>query len=79
MKYGTYPNRLESITQVANDCYRQKQEALLRQLIEPSHEPIVCRHFGCGKHLSLLEQLHGNHCYEHQKVEKVDINKVLSY
>jgi len=28
-------------------------------------EPVICKHFGCGKHLTLNEQLAGDHCREH--------------
>lgn len=28
-------------------------------------QEICCRHFGCGKHLSLQEQLFGNYCIKH--------------
>ena len=31
-----------------------------------SDEPTICAHFGCPKHISLMEQLYGNKCVEHQ-------------
>jgi hypothetical protein len=33
-------------------------------------EPIVCKFFGCGKHLSNEEQRFGNYCINHQSKEK---------
>jgi hypothetical protein len=35
-------------------------------------EPIVCRHFGCGKRLSLPEQLAGTKCTNHMKENKIE-------
>jgi len=34
--------------------------------MESSPEDCVCAQFGCGKHLSLDEQLAGNYCMEHK-------------
>jgi hypothetical protein len=31
--------------------------------------PHVCKFFGCGKHLSIDEQLYGEFCINHQKKE----------
>lgn len=44
---------------------RERDELNLRQLLEPDHQEVVCAHFGCGIHLTLLEQLCGKMCTKH--------------
>lgn len=41
-----------------------------------AREPFKCCFFGCGKTLSLIEQLAGNHCYKHskEKIMQTDTN-----
>lgn len=36
---------------------------------EENNEPEICKHFGCGKKLSPMEQLYGDRCFEHTKKE----------
>lgn len=37
------------------------------------NEPAVCKHFGCGKHLSLEESKYGDRCREHSVERETDI------
>ena len=39
------------------------------QVLQDYQEPTVCAHFGCGKHLSLIEQLAGKVCTEHMNIK----------
>lgn len=32
-------------------------------------EPVICSWFGCGKKLSIREQLFGKYCIDHSKVK----------
>lgn len=36
-------------------------------------EPATCNHFGCGKHLSLQEQLFSKYCINHQNKTNANI------
>lgn len=40
-------------------------------LMESKHEPKVCRHFMCNKHLTLRESLFGHYCVKHVNTAKV--------
>ena len=45
------------------------------------HEAIdTCAVFGCGRHLTLLENLAGRRCIEHSKVvQRPDVTHMVSY
>lgn len=46
----------------------------------PDQEPIVCKTFGCGVHLSLFEALAGHYCQRHSIQEpRPDPTKFVSY
>lgn len=64
---ATKPQRREELTPDANIGFI---------LNHTDHEPIACTHFGCGKHLSLVEQLAGNKCLKHQGI-KININHYI--
>jgi hypothetical protein len=36
-----------------------------------SHEPIVCKHFGCGSPLTRREQLFGDYCVIHNMMGEI--------
>jgi hypothetical protein len=74
----TYPSLLEHKYFKINHV-SENTEALFRQLVEPSHQPDICRHFGCGKILTLEERLCGNRCKDHQKVSEIDVTMFVSY
>ena len=40
-------------------------------------EPVVCKQFGCGKHLTGPEQLAGDHCTKHMNTEPININLLI--
>lgn len=42
-------------------------------------EAAVCKHFGCGRHLSPQEQLFGDRCQGCSKVERVDVTRFINY
>jgi len=39
--------------------------------IHSDPENVVCAKFGCGKHLSLIEQLAGKYCTAHRGYQRV--------
>lgn len=51
------------------NCSKTSSELLeeinLIQLFEPDHQPVICRHFGCGVHLTRFEALCGDRCISH--------------
>jgi hypothetical protein len=51
-------------------CLYDRQEAIVINFLAP-HELQVCKHFGCGKTLSLREQLLGNKCLIHSGCAQV--------
>ena len=64
------------MTQIEN---RNRQDMAEIQEYRRNHTkstPVICRHFGCGKKLSLSEQLCGNECTQHigKKKETVLVN-----
>jgi len=42
-------------------------------------EPRLCCHFGCGRKLSLVEEMSGKFCIHHQSPKKIDVAMHLSY
>jgi hypothetical protein len=52
-----------SVVRIANDnAYKIKPIVFYPS---PKTEPPVCKHFGCGRHLSPQEQLYGDKCISH--------------
>lgn len=43
------------------------EDAMAYQYCEPDKEDVVCKYFGCGKKLSMTEQLFGSRCQDHSK------------
>ncbi len=58
---------LRDLNQERNEARikHDKHEAIVINLLTP-HEPETCKSFGCGKTLSLREQLFGGKCINHQ-------------
>lgn len=56
------------------------EEIKLIQLFEPDHQPVICRHFGCGVHLTRFEALCGNACLSHSIPPKqIDVAEFVSF
>jgi hypothetical protein len=52
---------------------------LLTEIIgEHNPEPIVCSVFGCGRRLTIQEQLFGGKCIDHSKPEEKQTNATTS-
>lgn len=41
-------------------------------------EPVCCSHFGCGRTLTLQEQLAGDRCVNHQRRKQQDITLIIN-
>jgi hypothetical protein len=60
---------LEALKKKARDMY----------LMTSFHEPVVCKHFGCGKKLSAEETMYGDYCQQHSVRKEVDIINVIRF
>lgn len=49
------------------------------ELSDESHEPAICKTFGCGKHLTLEERRCGDRCLDHLGIKKVDVMRVIKF
>lgn len=56
----------QSIYNLERAAAKDRQNAIVINLLAP-HEKVICKHFGCGKTLSLREQLLGELCISHSK------------
>lgn len=62
-------NDLDTMGGISNyeiQCRIKEQVSMYLKI--PDTEPHICKHFGCGKVLSLFELLFGNKCPEHSKL-----------
>lgn len=57
----------------------EEQEHLRSVALMEVKVPVVCKMFGCGKHLSIQEQLFGDYCPDHGRPKKFDITKVIKF
>ncbi len=53
--------------------------ACQKYMVDHTEEAIYCAHFGCGKVLTMTEQLYGTKCQEHSVQPKQDITKHINY
>lgn len=62
---------------------RQKQQSYQNEahwrMIKYRVEPVMCKTFGCGKELTLEEQMAGDHCHQHCDQKEIDIMNVLKF
>ncbi len=61
---------------------REQDFKVAHQYFVDNSEPeehIHCAHFGCGKVLTMTEQLYGSLCHEHSVAPKRDITKHINY
>lgn len=42
-----------------------------------AHDPECCKHFGCGRHLTLQERLYGSYCVHHISKNLTDEAKYI--
>jgi hypothetical protein len=45
----------------------------------PPTEPVICSHFGCGKTLTMQENLFGKKCIDHPKDQHQDPVKIIKF
>lgn len=69
LKVTGYPNLSRKqyrsyLDELTDDSFKEMEERY--QFRGLNEEPVICNHFGCSKHLSLMEQLYGNKCIKHQ-------------
>ncbi len=55
------------------------QDAMFKYMQQNIEQEEYCAHFGCGKVLTMTEQLYGTKCQEHSVTPKQDITKHINY
>lgn len=67
------------MTHQENRIRQDQQEMQEYRRLHTKAEPVICAHFGCGKQLSLEEQLCGTKCISHSKEQKTDIMLIIRW
>lgn len=60
-----------------NAHYRELAINYLQQ--KKASETAICSSFGCGKKLTIQEQLYGKKCIQCSKEKKIDITKAIRF
>jgi len=60
---------------IREDSRKEAEEYMRNQL----PEPVICKHFGCGKRLFLNEEMFGDYCREHSIKKETDILNVIKF
>lgn len=60
-----------------NTRQEEDQSEMHQRMIKYKIEPEICKHFGCGKHLTPEESRHGDYCMQHLGKKKIDIMNVF--
>jgi hypothetical protein len=61
---------------IDSELFERMKEFQLDLLFLPG-EPAICKHFGCGKVLSMQEKLFGDRCVNHPREPKQLISKTI--
>lgn len=58
-------------THIVNKSLELLREVQFNILMSEDHEPHICRHFGCGRILTMEEKLYGDQCIKHSKQGRI--------
>lgn len=52
-------------------------KSLMKDYLSKPAPQSVCKHFGCGKHLSATDLMYSPYCRDHQNTKQVDVTFII--